>query len=148
MYKFVGMWICLALLLYSPKIIACECESFNESISSAIKRSSAIFAGKILKIEAYEDKEESFTFKDYLVTFRVTKSWKKIQEKEVKIYTTPVGTSCGYPFNPNEEYLVYTYDGTYYPLETSICTRTRRFKDAQQDLKKLGKPIFVVSVSD
>ena len=59
----------------------------------------------------------------------------------VVLRTGEGGGDCGYHFRIGERYLVYAL-GPVEALETSICSRTRRARQARADLAALGPPVI------
>jgi hypothetical protein len=56
---------------------------------------------------------------------------------EVEVFTGSGGGDCGYPFRVGQHYLVYAYRDKD-KLGTNICTRTKSFANANEDLAFLG----------
>jgi len=122
-----------------------------------------VFVGRVASIK--EEKAEFIRFgvKEEIRTglvahLVVEEALKEITQKEVDVVTGGGGGDCGFPFSEGEKYLVYAYpnrrgDGedanrissTHLAgsgvkvipgsLTTSICTRTRPLKYAQNDLE-------------
>jgi protocatechuate 3,4-dioxygenase beta subunit len=122
-----------------------------------------VFVGRVASIK--EDKAEFTRFgaKEEIRTglvahLVVEESLKGITQKEVDLVTGGGGGDCGYPFSEGERYLVYAYPNRRGDAEdanrmssahlagsgvkvipgsltTSICTRTRPLKYAQNDLE-------------
>ena len=72
------------------------------------------------------------------VIFEVKKAWKGVNEKTISIFTSSQSAACGYGFKTGHTYLVYAHGNDEGRLATSICSRTRRLKDAREDLEELG----------
>jgi len=73
---------------------------------------------------------------DREVRFDVLRSWKGASARAV-VWTAPVGSACGYPFEVGHTYLVFARRGADGALWTSICGRTRPADEAAADLALL-----------
>ena len=97
---------------------ACSCAP-PPPPKEALKKATAVFSGKVLKIE----KEGEF---ELAVTFAVESQWKGVADKEVVVRTGIDDGICGYKFKKGASYLIYAHetkrDEVKY-LATSICTR-------------------------
>ena len=124
----------IVLLVFSADFAySCSCafrtteEKFNEANN--------VFIGKV------EDIRKPFftmsTSDSVTVNFDVSKVLKGSISKEVTLETTVDEVSCGYNFIENEEYLVYTYDNEGI-LTTGICTGTKKFVDAKDEIEELN----------
>jgi hypothetical protein len=69
--------------------------------------------------------------------FSVEQSYLGVEGSEIEVSTGTGGGDCGYEFKTGQRYLVYAYRYTE-RLTTSICTRTRLFIEANEDLAFLG----------
>jgi hypothetical protein len=115
--------------------LACTCAP-PQSATQELKRATAVFSGKVL--EAKRHKQSADLFASVEVVFEVEKVWKGVDEKTVSIFTSSQSSACGYRFKEGRTYLVYAHGIAEGRLATSICSRTRRLKDAREDLKELG----------
>ena len=129
--------ISLALLLALDTTgFTCTCMPFKNA-SKELEQSAAVFSGKVLAVKGNEQQGGFYTSVE--VVLEVDRSWKGIEEKTVSVFTSSQSSACGYGFKKGEEYLVYASKTTEGRLTTSICTRTRRIKEADDDLKELGE---------
>ena len=123
-------------IMVSGAAIAAACSCIpSPPPKKALEQASAVFAGKVTKIEPAGDAEKA-------VTIEIVKTWKGDHGKSVTLYTANDGAACGYAFKKGESYLVYAHlvkRGEEKQLETNICTRTARLADAKEDLKELGE---------
>jgi hypothetical protein len=106
----------VVLTFFVPLAIhAAECVCVQESHRSkekieadrreAYDKATAVFAGKVVAVDAYT------------VRFKLVKRWKGDKTDEVILSTgavpgydgTPLPEECSYQFHLGEEYLVYTY---------------------------------------
>ena len=137
----------LAAWIAVEQAFACSCE-FSADVAAEVKRVSAVFIGTTVKRE--EIKREISTSigteeePGWLWHFRVSKAWKGVETDQFKGFTRQGGAACGYPFEPNREYLVYAYcfTGCDDPanMEISTCSRTRPLAEATEDIEALGEP--------
>lgn len=91
--------------------------------------SSLVFSGKVTKIESVGDMQKE-------ITFRISETFKGEIASEIKLKTAKDSAACGYEFENNRDYLVYTY-GEMNDLSVNICSRTALLSDAGNDVKEL-----------
>lgn len=134
----LGVVITLALAGY--KVNACTCAGPGtpcESFGSA----EAVFAGTV--VSARENERRKQADRDEIdwaprgIKFSVEQAYVGVVGTEVEIFTGYGGGDCGYPFKIGQRYLVYAYRAKE-KLVTSICTRTKFFTNATEDLAFLG----------
>jgi len=126
----------LALLLALDTTgFTCTCVP-PKNATRELEQSAAVFSGKVLAVKGTE--QESGFYANVEVVLEVQRSWKGIEEKTVSVFTSSQSSACGYGFKKGEAYLVYASKTTEGRLTTSICSRTRRIKEADADLKELG----------
>lgn len=164
MPKILFRWILVILILPCLSKAASACSCANQlSPCAAFNGMPVVFVGRVASIK--EDKAEFTRFgaKEVIRTglvahLIVEEALKGITQKEVDVVTGGGGGDCGYPFREGERYLVYAYPNQrgdaedanrvssthiagsgvkVFPgsLTTSICTRTRPLKAAQDDLE-------------
>ena len=127
--------ICVFTLFGADSSLACTCAP-SQSASQELKRATAVFSGKVVEIKRH--KQPSNLFAAVEVIFEVQKIWKGVNEKTISIFTSSQSSACGYGFKAGRTYLVYAQGNADGGLATSICSRTRRLKDAREDLEELG----------
>lgn len=124
------------LLLPARPSFACSCmvpppplEAFNEA--------TAVFAGRVTERPTPPNNVGSSA--DPLpITFEVSQVWKGPQSQTLIVQTARESASCGYNFEVDQEYIVYSYaDGG--QLSTNLCSRTSLLANAQEDLEALGE---------
>jgi hypothetical protein len=71
--------------------------------------------------------------------FEVERTWKGVEKNTISVSTSSQSSACGYGFKKGEAYLVYASKDGEGRLITSICSRTRRMKEAGEDLKEIGE---------
>jgi hypothetical protein len=130
----------LALMLSGVTFEVYACSCFGPRLPcEAFGQASAVFIGRAVEGEKrYERRDENGKIE---VTFggrvhlAVEEVFSGIRGKEIDI---DVGeTNCGYPFEPGETYLVYADGDLKRGFSASVCSRTRRLADAQEDLEFL-----------
>jgi len=114
------------------------------SATGTAKEAAAVFVGKVVSRELVPLRESGghvVAFK-----FKVERVWKGRLQEEVLISTLQVDYQNGIvslpaeDFSPRlgESYLVYAYTGQDGRLTTKACSRSRRLKDAEEDIQELG----------
>jgi hypothetical protein len=97
---------------------ACSCAGPGEPCH-ATARSAAVFTGKVLRVDAWDERVARLQILDVLTGIPSAQS-------EVDVATGWGGGDCGFPFLPDMEYVVYAYrDANSGRLSTNICSRTR-----------------------
>ena len=118
----------LGLFLFAATGYTCTCAypSFEEQVSE----STAIFSGKVIKIEPAGNNQLG-------VELEIIKNYKGPAEKKFTIRTAESDAACGYSFQLKEAYLVFATGKE--SFEVSLCSRTMFLKEASQDLSRLAK---------
>ena len=135
----IGIAVALAMLLtiIPQKAHACSCVPPGSPAEEQV-RSTAIFAGKVIKTERLPADANSIAPMD--ITFDVTKVWKGPISQTLVVRSV----ICSYEFETGAEYLVYAisypYQGEEY-LGVSLCRRTRPLVSAAEDLTVLGEGV-------
>lgn len=132
------------VFLSSDCASACSCGvpagvSSQELARQELSNSDAVFAGEVIDI----DRPLSITSSDapMKVAFRVSESWKGAGGETVSVKTAVSDTSCGYPFDEGEGYLVFASKGIFYEegeLEVGLCGSTKLLPEARAELATLG----------
>jgi hypothetical protein len=144
MKKTIPVFIALALLsFFVERVEACSCAS-GETLCDAYQKASAIFVGITLsdvpassqhEVYALGKGKETVTWQEKLFRFSIEQSFKGIEGTEVEVQTGLDGGDCGYGFKKGERYLVYArFDSKTNRYHTSICSRTRLYSGASEDL--------------
>jgi hypothetical protein len=130
----------ITLLLASSVVSACSCAGGAppcESFGSA----SAVFVGTPVSVR--ENKRTKSTnpndidWTPIIYKFSVEQSYLGVPGTEIEVFTGRGGGDCGYQFKIGQRYLVYAYEDQN-KLNTGICTRTKPFSSATEDLAFLG----------
>src|SRR5215217_7008112 len=127
------------VLLTSGNVNACTCGGTGgpcESYGSA----AAVFVGTVVSARANERVRTDRNEVDWVpkaVKFSIEQSYLGVAGTELEVFTGRGGSDCGYGFKIGQRYLVYAYRYEN-KLTTSICTRTKPFSSASEDLAFLG----------
>jgi len=104
-----------------------------------LEQADVVFAGTVVSKELRETESHWFM---YFVSLEVSSSWKGVVEEKITVTTNSdsLGSFCGFPFEEGQEYLIYGYkENEGDPIFTSICTRTKRLEDAQEEIAALNR---------
>jgi hypothetical protein len=115
--------------------LACTCAP-SKGPAEELELAAAVFSGKVVEIRRHRRSEDIFARVE--AVFRVERAWKGVEAATVSVFTASHSATCGYGFKQGRTYLVYAHRGAGGRLSTGICGRTRRLKDAGEDLKVLG----------
>jgi hypothetical protein len=130
----------IVVLLASSMVNACTCAG-NSPPCESFGTASAVFAGTVVgERTSKRPKQGERTEIDWApraVKFSVEQAYSGVTGTEVEVFTGQGGGDCGYAFKIGQRYLVYAYSSQD-KLTTSICTRTRPFSQATEDLAFLG----------
>ncbi|HKR13263.1 MAG TPA: carboxypeptidase regulatory-like domain-containing protein [Pyrinomonadaceae bacterium] len=127
------------LTVTSSVVQACSCAG-SGTPCEAYGTANAVFVGTAVSVrEAERPKPEDRDTWHYERAFKFTveQSYLGVDGTEVEILTGGGGGDCGYQFQIGGRYLVYAHSYQN-RLSTSICTRTKSFASASEDLAFLG----------
>lgn len=122
------MFLCFGVV--SASVEASECAAVPP-VEESYAISSSVFVGKVMMV-----RERTRNVK---VSFKVYKVFKgALDDVTVVLTSFPHDMGQGYPFQLEEQYLVFTYlqDGRDY---TRLCTRTKPLSEAAADIKILDR---------
>lgn len=129
------------LLAATPReAAACSCAG-KGSPEDACERSSAVFAGKVVKVTR-NDANYRVT-----ATFEVTRRWKGAMQAQVDVSTANDDARCGLSFAEGEEWMIYARseaDG----LSAGLCSRSRPKAVTVEDREVLGLGFPPVKVGE
>ncbi len=129
-------WAASVLWLFSPRcVFACSCVAPGPP-KVELAQSVGVFAGRVIDIEKPSGTVMS-SADPVIVTLQVSTVWKGPAYKTLVMQTVRESDSCGFPFEPGQEYLVYAR-GTESNLAVSLCSRTRPLAEATEDIRQLG----------
>lgn len=136
----VLLGILAAVLLSSQTVNACTCGGSGTPCESYGK-AAAVFVGTVVAMRKNEPPKKSarevVEWDPMAFKFSVEQSYLGVYGTEVDVFTGYGGGDCGYAFKIGQRYLVYAYRNND-KLATSICTRTKSFSTANEDLAFLG----------
>ena len=111
---------CLAFLLAITHGAACSCVSIP--FADELQATHAVFVGRCLS-KTYRPDLLSYEY-----AFEVERTWKNRLPSHVSVVSPADGAACGYFFNPDYRYVVWTsarfVSKGRQMLETTLCTRT------------------------
>lgn len=134
-FIFIGIFI---IGSFPSVTSACSCVELS-SVEEEFEHSKAVFSGKVVDIKVRRSLKGYTT---QSVLFEVTKTWKGVEQSQIRITTGQGGGDCGYNFIKGNEYLVYAYESTMYgakSLVSTMCSRTDVLSSSQKDLAVLGE---------
>jgi hypothetical protein len=133
------------LFAASPeRVYACSCMMPGSPLEE-MEQSAAVFAGKVVKMEAPGGQIIS-SADPVAVVFEVSRVWKGPVEGRIQLTTARDSASCGYEFQGGVEYLVYAYEVDS-ELHAGLCTRTMLLVNAAEDMAALGEGIVPDPIS-
>ena len=115
--------------------LACTCVP-SAGPGEALEQAAAVFSGTVVQIKRHKPADDIFSAVE--VVFRVGQMWKGVGNRTISVFTGSHSAACGYGFSKGRTYLVYAAGNSRGRLSTSICSRTKRLKDAREDLNQLG----------
>jgi len=119
---------------------ACTCAGAGTPCES-YGRAKAVFVGTVIGLRENRVSREVARKEDdwapMIYKFSVEQSYLGVEGSEIEVFTGSGGGDCGYAFKNGQRYLVYAYPYLE-RLITSICTRTKPFSSANEDLAFLG----------
>lgn len=131
----------LLLGLCVVRAVACSCAGPGIPCQD-YGRASAVFIGTAIAVRTVErttDRDgNGIDYWPRTFKFSVEQSFLGIQSTEVEVSTGLGGGDCGYGFKLGSRYVVYAYQSSKANrLTTSICSRTKPFDDATEDVEFL-----------
>jgi hypothetical protein len=131
----LGLLLVASLAFGAETSLACTCAP-SKGPAEELELASAVFSGEVVEIRKHKQSGDIFGGVEAVV--RVERAWKGVEAATVSVFTAAHSAACGYRFKQGRTYLVYAYKDAEGRLSTGICGRTRRLKDAGEDLKELG----------
>ena len=135
----MGLSVLVLCALKAPAAVACTCVP-PPSPLEALEESYLVFLGEVIRIDTVLiDIGGGSTYPMHNVIFQANLTWKGVDSSPVEVLTATNSAACGYYFEVGVRYLVYAYlYGDDNKPETGICTRTKPFSRAAEDLTALG----------
>jgi hypothetical protein len=121
---------------------ACLCEVI--SIEEQYKTSKSVFIARVNQVKdtlLFDLKNPEIPMHYSIVDLSILVQYKgEIEQKTIKLFTRATGEACGFSFQNNHDYLIYTYSGIFYSEETSKCTPSKDLNIAKsKELRKLKR---------
>ena len=167
MRKYFIMIPLIQLFLFPSFALCCSCDT-PPPPEIALAKFDYVFAGRVIDFEpVFERLKQSgrdtimvSTASTDMVRWSVSVSyiWKGSIQDTVEIYSSMNGSSCGFQFEVGEMYLIYGRiiekcegrwkypkwpENTVFPvIETNLCTRTKSWDAAEEDISALPNPLY------
>jgi hypothetical protein len=138
--KIIALFFTLAAgLLGAESALACSCIGPVPPCQE-YGQASAVFVGTVTGVRTDEREEDGVVnWTPRVFRFAVERAYLGVAGTEVEVATGRGGGDCGYGFRRGEKYLVYAYqDAKAGRLSTGICSRTRPYGAAAEDLEFLN----------
>lgn len=150
MKKILGLLCAMSISIFSSR--ACTCveihTSLQKKVKTAFRDADLIFTGLVIDIEKVQTaKPYSSSLDPVIYTFRIINNIKGTTTSEiVKVSSARSGASCGYMFQLDYAYLVYSYNSDQdehnkdlgVSFDTSLCSRNQRLTNSlKKELKIL-----------
>jgi hypothetical protein len=114
------------LVLVPNRARACSC--MPQTVEQAKRDADAVFEAHVTEVQAQDPVR---------VRAKVVRQFKGAAVEQVELLTARDSAMCGYAFEVGQSYLVYA-DHDEGRLHVSLCSRTQRIADADEDLRVLG----------
>ena len=136
--RLILMCVFVSCMVAAEPAQACTC-SAPATPAEALKRSSAVFRGRVTEISRpFLDRIGLTRTASHRVKFEILKQWKGTPSKSTVVITRLTGEACGFPFEEKKEYLVYVVTEPR-DIQTGICTGTKNIAEAGQEMEQLDK---------
>jgi len=143
MKKVILLYIACLLLAGNVQFTnACSCS--RATVEESFKSAKSVFVWEVIWVRRTLPRKE---FSEYMQFFRVSvdvsRAFKWDIPKHVYVFTQDSGASCGYNFEPSQQYLIYTYeiDGE---ERVSLCSRTQLLSDSQDEIEQLPDEWLII----
>jgi MYXO-CTERM domain-containing protein len=123
---------CLAVLGFEAKAHACSC--LAQDAAAAFEGAASVFEGRVVAIDPAGEMQLE-------VRLRVVRTWKGADAEEFTVNTAANSAACGYGFEVDHSYLVYTNaasDAEEGHEQVSLCSNTKPIESAETELADLG----------
>jgi MYXO-CTERM domain-containing protein len=117
-----------ALWLAPERARACSC--LAQDAATAFEGAASVFEGRVVSIEPAGEMQLE-------VRIRVVRTWKGADAEEVTVTTPAQSAGCGYGFEVDHHYLVYSDAGEEHE-SVSLCSNTKPIEQAEAELADLG----------
>jgi hypothetical protein len=133
LFKFLGV-LTFGLLLQTGRAEACSCVPAPGALEARAD-SDAVFAGRVISQRRVAEPD---SYARIRVLFRVHRVWKGSMNRYRIIWTADNSATCGYGFQTGRSYMVYAQRERN-TLNTNLCSRTKPWLEAAEDLRDLGR---------
>jgi hypothetical protein len=137
-----------SILLWPLQGLACSCPEM--SLDEAMSRAKAVFRGRVMRVDTVTGKDihpythREFTQEHVQARVQVLASYRGAARDSIRVATGVGGGDCGFPFDLDEEYLIFAEEATgihsQADFSTDLCMRSRPVEHAEADLVALGDP--------
>lgn len=126
----------------STAALGCSCFWTERPVSQDVNESAAVFLGRAVAAWVVERQViDNHTWTFLLTTFRVSQSWKGIDDPgTVDVFSVWGNDSCAYSFTLGSEYLVFARHNGQGELSAGMCSRTSPKARAASTISALGTP--------
>jgi Carboxypeptidase regulatory-like domain len=126
----------LTLLSFSDTAFACTCVK-APTPCQAYEQAGAVFIGIPKEVSRNESKDNTGNSgrASRIFRFSVDQAFRGVNNSQVSVITGQGAGDCGYDFKIGEQYLVYAFQDSQKMLSTSICSRTKLVRNADEDLE-------------
>ncbi len=138
----VGALVVMTSLAYAKPALACSCS--GGSVRGDFRAADSVFMAKVATIEAVGPMPNGHD-RTVIVTFLISGFWKGVVSQQIQVKTHLLGSTCGFPFQQGQEYLVFAAKTKILGepsvgLETMACTGLNELPGAASIIKQLGRP--------
>ena len=136
--KLLFIYVLVFCFVQTEVARACSC-SAPATTAEALKRSTAVFRGRVVKISVPSLDWIGLTRTGaHRVKFEILKQWKGPAAETTVVVTRLTGEGCGFPFEEQKEYLVYVVEEQKH-IQSGICTGTKSIADAEEEMEQLDE---------
>lgn len=136
--KLLFIYVFVFCFMQTEVARACSC-SAPATTAEALKRSTAVFRGRVVKISVPSLDWIGLTRTGaHRVKFEILKQWKGPSAETTVVVTRLTGEGCGFPFEEQKEYLVYVVEEQKH-IQSGICTGTKSIADAEEEMEQLDE---------
>jgi hypothetical protein len=130
--RYVAAWVLVTAFALPAAVKPCSCLGGDEPVDQLLKRSTAVFWGRVVEILpdpnpiASLDSPAGTRTRDR-VRFDVGTSWKEIKNADIWVREGNQPTACGFPFHEGGVYLVFADTDTDGELVVWQCSGTHEW---------------------
>ena len=125
--------VALSTWLWHTPARACKCAPLTPK--DAYAQADAVFEGRVVEIQIDGSAKDSQP--RLRVRFRTVRAWKGVRSEIVEVVTPSESAACGYSFERDTSYFVYSTEQDGILVATS-CGRSRKMSEADDDLREHG----------